>query len=236
VKVESAGRLGPALSPSDGRGMLKVLGAMAMLAVLAAGCGSGDAEPSAATRPTATPTPAATPEPEAGHDFEKGHSRAVRKFYGDVHGPEAGVEAEYHQPPRPPAGGIGDTITLTGSNIGVRFDVTVTGLIDPAATARRPRPGMRYVGVGVELVSTGITVHEDEIDGLLRYGARGRVRAMTGVKAGCSNGFQRVLRIDVGLSARGCLLFQVPASARPRQFLLALEQVPPEAGGRWRLR
>jgi hypothetical protein len=56
-----------------------------------------------------------------------------------------------------------------------------------------------------------------------------------GVKAACSRGFDDVVRIDVGASARGCLLFQVPASARPRQFQLALEQVPAAAGGRWRL-
>jgi hypothetical protein len=217
--------------------MLKSLGAIAVLAVLSVGCGSGDGAPAAATALTATPTPTVTPEPEAEHDFEKGHSRAVREYYGDVHGPEAGVEAEYHQPPRPAAGGIGDTITLTGTNIGVRLDVTVTGLIDPATAARRPREGMRYVGVGLRTVSTGITIHDDVFnDGLLRYGAKGRARAVMGVKADCSHGFQRVVRIDVGHRARGCVLFEVPSPARPRQFQLALEQVPPEAGGRWSLR
>jgi hypothetical protein len=218
--------------------MMKVLGAIAVVAALAAGCGSGDDQESAAARTTvATPAPTASPEPGTGHGFEKGHSRAVREYYGDVHGPEAGVEGEYHQPPSPATGGIGDTITLTGANIGVRFDVTVTGLIDPATTAQRPREGMRYVGVGLQMVSTGITILDDELDdGLLRYGARGRAPAVLGVKAGCSNGFQRVIRIEVGLAAQGCMLFEVPTSARPRQFQLALEQVPAQAGGRWRLR
>ena len=218
--------------------MTKMLGAIAVLAALAAGCASGDdQEPAAATTPVATPTPTATPEPEIGHGFEKGHSRAVREYYGDVHGPEAGVEAEYHQPPQPAAGGIGDTITLTGSNIGVRLDVTLTRLVDPARTARQPRAGMRYFGVALLLTSTGITIHDDDFsDALLRYGARGRARAVLGVKAGCSNGFHRVVRIEVGEGTRGCVLFEIPRSARPRQFQLALEQIPAEAGGRWRLR
>ncbi len=220
--------------------MVKVLGAIAVLAALAAGCGSSDEqEPSAAATPVATPAEATSPEPaaETGHGFAKGHSRAVRKFYGDVHSAEGNVEAEYHQPPQPATGGIGDTITLTGSNIGVRFDVTVTRLVDPATTARRPREGKRYVGVDLAMQSTGITNLEDDLNaGLLRYGARGRARAVLGVKAGCSNGFQRLVFIEVGLGARGCVLFEIPASARPRQFQFALEQVPAEAGGRWRLR
>jgi hypothetical protein len=218
--------------------MLKVLGTIVVMSALAAGCGSGDdQEPAAAATPVVTPTPTASPEPEAEHAFDPGHSRAVREYYGDVHGPEAGVEAEYHQPPEPATGGIGDTITLTGSNIGVRLDVTVTGLIDPSRTARPPRPGKRYVAVGLRMQSTGITILDDDLnEGLVRYGPSGRARAVLGVKAGCSHGFQRMVRIDVGSKARGCVLFEVPRSARPRQFQFALEGVPAEAGGRWRLR
>ena len=59
---------------------------------------------------------------------------------------------------------------------------------------------------------------------------------MLGVEADCSNGFDGTVRIDVGERARGCLLFELPESARPRELQLALETVPAEAGGRWRLR
>ena len=221
--------------------MLKLLGAIAVLAAVAAGCGSGSGSgeqaASAEATPSPVPAPETAPEPETGHGFLAGHSRAVREYYGDVHGPEAGVEAEYHQPPVPATGAIGDAITLTGANIGVRLRVTLTRVFDPATTARPPREGMRYVGIGLRMVSTGITIHDDVLNaGLLRYGAKGRASAVTGVKAGCSHGFQRVVRIEVGARARGCMLFEVPISAHPRQFQLGLEQVPPEAGGRWRLR
>jgi hypothetical protein len=219
--------------------MLKLLGAVAVLAVIVAGCGSDDPQRSAASEPTATPTVSAREPAAAAPTWDPDHSDAVRRYYGGGDGPPAidgDVEAEYHQPPRPATGGIGDTITLTGTNIGVRLRVTVTGLIDPVRTTESPRSGMRYVGVGLRLRSTGITIHESRLKAaLLRHGGGRAARPVFGVKAGCSNGFDGVVRLD-GPRTRGCLLFQVPDSARPRELMLALEELPAEVGGRWRLR
>lgn len=220
--------------------MRKSTGLIGVLAVLIAGCGSNEAERTAA-KPApeaaeATPAATATPTPEP---FEKGHSRAVREFYGGGEAPVppwADVEAEYHQPPRPATGGIGETITLTGTNIGVRLRTTVTGLVDPARATESPGPGKRYVGVQLRLRSTGIAVHDSPLESArLRY-AGGAARPVLGVTAGCSHGFDGTVRIDVGLQARGCLLFELPEDARPRELALALETVPAAAGGRWRLR
>jgi hypothetical protein len=224
--------------------MRKSTGLIGVLAVLMTGRGSNDAEKSAAkaaaeatatpeTTATATPTP--TPQP-----FEKGHSRAVRRFYGGGAAPVppwAGVEAEYHQPPRPATGEIGDTITLTGTNIGVRLRTTVAGLVDPVRATESPGSGMRYVGVRLRLRSTGIAVHDSPLENArLRY-AGGAAKPLLGVEAGCSNGFDgATVRIDDSAPARGCVLFELPENAEPREFVLALETVPPAAGGRWRLR
>ena len=71
----------------------------------------------------------------------------MRDYYGDGHDGDGGVEAEYHQPPKPATGGIGDAITLTGTNIGVRLRVTPTRVVDPADASRPARDGMRWVGV-----------------------------------------------------------------------------------------
>jgi hypothetical protein len=221
--------------------MRKLTSLIGVLAILIAGCGSSDSEKSAARpAPEATAIPeataAATPTPEP---FEKGHSRAVRKFYGGGEAPVppgSDIEAEYHQPPRPATGGIGDTITLTGTNIGVRLRTTLTGLVDPARATESPGPGMRYVGVRLRLKSTGIAVYEGPLENArLRY-AGGVAEPALGVKAACSHGFDGNVRIDVGLKAAGCLLFEVPENAAPREFVLALETVPPPAGGRWSLR
>jgi hypothetical protein len=216
--------------------MLKSLGVIGVLGVLVVGCGSDAAPPTASTstpEPVA-PTPVATAEP-----FEKGHSRAVREYYGGGDAPvspHGDVEAEYHQPPRPATGGIGETITLTGTNIGVRLRVTVTAVTDPVEASRAPRAGKRYVAVGLRLRSTGIAIYDGPLtNARLRYPG-GAAKPATGVKAECSHGFQRTLRIDDQRPARGCLLFALPEDAEPDELLLALETVPAAAGGRWSLR
>ena len=60
------------------------------------------------------------------------------------------VEAEYHQPPKPAEAGLGETITLTGTNIGVRLRVTVTGVKRVSS----------YLAVELALENTGIANHE----------------------------------------------------------------------------
>lgn len=224
---------------------MQKLGLIVVVAILVAGCGSDDSLPAASTT-TPTPTPEAVVD-EHGHEaeaargepFEKGHSRAVRKYYGGGEAPvapESDIEAEYHQPPRPATGSIGDTITLTGTNIGVRLRTTVTGLVDAAEASREPPAGKRYVGVELRMRSTGIAIHDSPIENaLLRYPG-GAARPAAGVKATCSHGFDDTVRIDDQRPARGCLLFALPEDAEPREFVLALETVPAEAGGRWSLR
>jgi hypothetical protein len=178
--------------------------ATVVLAVLIVGCGSNKQ-----TEQTAAPAP----EPTA--TFWEG---------------DQGVEEEYDQPPKPASGGIGDTITLTGSNVGVRMRVTVTGLAD------RTGPGRRYLGVKLRMRSTGITVYESELrSAVVRYGDGRRAEVAFGVKARCSHGFQRDLRVEVGETAKGCVLFRRPAGATPRSMRLALETEPVAQGGLWRL-
>jgi hypothetical protein len=224
--------------------MRKFFAVIVALGILVAGCGSDDPPP-AASGPTPEPV-ADVQEEEHGHadeprgePFEKGHSRAVREFYGGGEAPvapESDIEAEYHQPPRPATGKIGDTITLTGTNIGVRLETTVTELLDPLQAARPPHSGKRYVGIGLELESTGIAIHDSPLESArLRY-TGGAAKPVLGVKADCSNGFDGTVRIDVGLEADGCLVFEVPENAEPRELALALETIPPAAGGRWSLR
>jgi hypothetical protein len=223
--------------------MSKWLGVIAVLAALA-GCGSNEPEPAAVSTPTPDPELAASAaaEPDE-HVFQKGHSKAVRRYYAGAHadpvddGSNAAVEEEYHQPPRPATGSLGDTIVLTGTNIGVRMRVTPTAVVDPVKGSRPPRDGTRYVAVRLRMRSTGITVLDGELrEALLSYGGGRKAQPVLGVESACSNGFEGTVRIDVGNSARGCVLFEVPDGRRPRQLQLALEQVPAEAGGRWGLR
>ena len=178
--------------------------ATAVLVALVCGCGSKE-------KSSASAAAAPTPEPT----FWEG---------------DTDVEEEYHQPPKPACGAIDDTITMTGSNIGVRLRVTVTGLVD------RTGPGNRYLGVRLRLRNTGIAVFEGELrQAAVRYSDGRRARVAFGVKARCSRGFQRHLRFDVGLGVTGCLVFRRPAGAEPRTMRFALESNPVSEGGLWRL-
>ena len=169
--------------------------------------------------------------------FEPGHSKAVRRYYGTPHahdesepeseGIDLDTEAEYHQPPHPATGAIGDTITLTGNNLGVRMDVTVTA-VEPGQ-AQRPRSASGSSTPASRCSSPSST--ESFV-----VGADGRrARLAAGVKAPCSNGLEGFVRLDVG--EERSRLPRVPASgSRPARLQLALEQVPAAAGGRWSLR
>ena len=193
-----------------------------VFAVLAfAGCG-GLQSPKAT--PTASPTTAA----------DDGYSQGVKDYYGDVDArpeTEAGstedVEAEYHQPPKPAEAGLGETITLTGTNIGVRLRVTVTGVerVDD------------HQAVGLELENTGITNYEGEIThALVTYGDGTTQPVAEGANATCSNGLDLPTAfIAVGTKTTGCLLFPTSGSESPTRFQFALENVPAEAGGIWSL-
>jgi hypothetical protein len=193
----------------------------AALAALAfAGCGGQES-------PTATPP--AAPSTEAG-----GYSQGVKDYYGDgdAH-PEAepgsieDVESEYHQPPQPAEAGVGETITLTGTNIGVRLRVTVTGVerVDD------------HQAVHLELESTGIANYDGEFtQAAVTYGDGTTQPLAKGANAPCSNGLDLPTAfIAVGTTTTGCLLFPTSGSESPTRFQLALETVPTEAGGIWNL-
>jgi hypothetical protein len=180
-----------------------------LLAAFVAGCGASE-------------KPAATPRP----DPLAGYSEGVRNFYGgaplEAQGdPDAGVEAEYHQPPVPAEAKLGGTITLTGTNIGVRLRVTVTGV---------ERRGSR-VAVSLKLANDGIAVYEAPLDqAAVTYGDGAPVKAV----GSCQKRFA-ALRLDVSRHTSGCLLFPASGDALPERLQLALETVPVEAGGIWNL-
>ncbi|MDA0169484.1 hypothetical protein OJ998_10335 [Solirubrobacter taibaiensis] len=192
-----------------------------LFAVLAvAGCGGQES-------PKATPT--ATPAAEEG-----GYSQGVKDYYGDGEAhPEAeegsieDVESEYHQPPTPAEAGLGETITLTGTNIGVRLRVTVTGVeqVDD------------HQAVQLELESTGITNYDGEFtQAAVTYGDGTTKPVAKGANAPCSNTLDLPsVSIPVGAKTTGCLLFPTSGSESPTRFQLALETVPTEAGGIWNL-
>jgi hypothetical protein len=177
--------------------------ALILIALLLAACGDASE--------TAT-APAAPSEPALDND----HSA---------------VEEEYDQPPKPRKAAVGETITLTGTNIGVRLRATVTG-VERVRVKSKP-----YVAVDLDLENTGIAVHDDELRGAAVTFPGGKSRPLaSGVRASCSHGFESVIRLDVGDKASGCLVFPAAGARLPSRFQLALELIPVADGGIWKLR
>jgi hypothetical protein len=215
--------------------MRKIL-SLTVLAALLAACG-GDARQATAPAPKASPAATAPAGAEAErepHDEDAlaGYSEAVREYYGDDHGhdaadPSADVEAEYHQPPMPAEAEVGGSITLTGTNIGIRQQVTVTKVA---------RTG-KYVAVHVRFENTGIAVYEAAIvNAAVTYADGDPVGLAEGAQASCSKGLNRyTVRIEVSQSKSGCLLFPAKGRTLPERFQLGLENVPADAGGIWNL-
>ena len=206
--------------------MRKLLGTF-LLAAMLAGCG-GSSEPQ--TPKAATPTATAESESAEQHDLE-GYSPGVVEYYGQSHeheDSEAGsIEAEYHQPPKPAEAKLGETITLTGTEIGVRFDVTVTD-VKPVEDD--------LMAVYVTLKSTGIAIYDRPMEqASITYPGEEPTPLDTEASAKCSNGLDDIVRIDVLRSHKGCLLFPRSGDKLPERFQLALEVVPTIAGGIWNL-
>ncbi len=210
---------------------MRTLLASALLVLVFGACGN---DKDAATKPTPTPPPAdatAPPAAEEADDLE-GYSQGVKDYYGGSHpvaeeGSPESVEVEYHQPPKPAEAGMGETITLTGTNIGVRLRVTVTGV----------KRVSKYLAVDLAFESTGITNYEGPFESAaVTYGDGTPKRVVEGATASCSKDItQPTVFIPVGAKARGCLLFPPSGSRTPDRFQLALETVPVEAGGIWNL-
>jgi hypothetical protein len=191
-----------------------------LLAALLAGCGGSDKP-----EPTPAPAPALA-----------GYSAGVRAYYEGAQldaadDPEADAEVKFFQPPRPAQARLGETIRLTGVNIGVQVDVTPTAV--KTVSAR----GKDYTAVEVEVSNDagGITVYDGELRmATLTYRGEPPVAAVWGVKAACSNTFDGHVRIDVSAEQKGCLLFP-KSDAPPERLQIAAETVPAEAGGLWTL-
>jgi len=212
---------------------MRKLFALIAFTVLLAGCGdSKDDPPSAAATPAPTEAEAQADE-HVDPDLE-GYSPGVIDYYREVHTEETGddhidAEIEYHQPPKPAEADLGETITLTGTNIGVRLKVTPTDIEQADG----------YTVVHLKLVNDGIAVYEAPLQNaeLAFPGATATPVASSEERATCSRQFDpELIRIDVGRTRTGCLLFEGGGDrTEPERLQLALEMVPTTAGGIWNL-
>lgn len=199
--------------------------------VLLAACGGETKDPAPTPSATARAVIAPPKDPALAH-----YSEGVQRYYagaqlGAADQDGADAEAKYFQPPRPAEANLGDTIRLTGANIGVQVDVT------PKQVERVEIDGEAYTQVEVELDNDagGITVLDGEVSATLTSADGEPQPAVKDVKApSCETTIEASVRVDVDEKQSACLLFPA-ADGDPERLQLALETVPVTAGGIWHL-
>jgi hypothetical protein len=134
---------------------------------------------------------------------------------------------------------LGDSLTLAGTEYGLKMRVTLLRVVDPASPANAylgPGKGNRFVAVGVELANVGARVYRDfPANGAVLIDSRSHQfqSAVWDVKAGPTLGQATIARGDKRV---GFITFEVPKRARLVTFQLTLNSgFGPEAG-EWGLR
>jgi hypothetical protein len=141
-------------------------------------------------------------------------------------------------PAASPKAGLGDSITLKGSDTKMR--VTVTKVVDPlpAPEFQEPDHGKRYVGVYVKLRNVGSTTYDDSPSNGATLITSGDEQADSTLLEGgdCSSDFASSAKISPGSQEQGCIAFQIKRSKRPRRFQFGLDSGFGPQTGEWSLR
>jgi hypothetical protein len=136
----------------------------------------------------------------------------------------------------PPAK-VGSTITLTGNSAGEKMDVTVIRFIPDAKSANQfftPDKGKRFVAVQFRLVDTGSLAYSDSpSNGTVVIDSAGQqYDAWPADVVGCQS-FPAAVKIAVGSSALGCVVYEVSKTAAITGVQFALDSGFASDTGQW---
>jgi hypothetical protein len=129
--------------------------------------------------------------------------------------------------------GVGDVITLSGSDENLQMRVKLSKVYDPAGHEPYfgPRKGKRLVAVELLLTNTGTVVYDDSPSNganLIDANDQGYTSAIVSSSDCADLGSPK---IRPGDSRRGCITFEIPKRAKLRLFQFALDSgFAPEAG------
>ena len=217
--------------------MRKSMVVMAVLGVLAAGCGSGDVGRRRRRSPPSPPRPLPRRRPPPSRSRRATRAPCASSTAAATRpSPPAGRRGRV-----PPAAAPGDRRDRRHDHADRHQHRRPAG--DHGDRPRRPRRDSEPAACReslcrrrLRLVSTGIAIHDSPLESArLRY-ARRAAKPVLGVEGGLVRTASRArsgsksgpgARLPALRGARG---------RRPTRVALALEQVPAEAGGRWRLR
>lgn len=135
---------------------------------------------------------------------------------------------------------IGDSITLTGAEDGLKLEVAVLKVVLPAKPKDEfnvPEPGNRFAAVQVRLKNVGSTAYDDSPgNGAQLIDAEDQQydEALSEIALGTSIGAS--VKLAPGGSRKGYLVFEVPKKAKLSKFQFTLDSGFGPQAGEWLLK
>lgn len=139
-------------------------------------------------------------------------------------------------PAKPEVARVGDTLTLSGNEDGLRLAVKVLEVIDPVGVGQfdQPDAGNRYIGVRVRLTNAGTASYSDSpSNGAKLIDDQDEQQDGSLISGECDSDFGASTKIAPGSSRVGCLPFELNASRDPATFQFALESGFGDENGEW---
>ncbi|WP_052422286.1 DUF4352 domain-containing protein [Nonomuraea candida] len=139
---------------------------------------------------------------------------------------------------QPSAATVGGAITLEGMDPGLKMQVTVARVIDPATGDQfsKPKTGNRLVAVEVTLANVGDAVYDDSpTNGALLIDGEGQQFRTTYHTVQEGQPFAGGATINKGDSRKGVLVFEVPESAKLAKLQFGLNSGFADQKGEWTL-
>ncbi|MEU4231578.1 DUF4352 domain-containing protein [Nonomuraea sp. NPDC026600] len=149
---------------------------------------------------------------------------------------EATAEAAKKEPS---TAAVGGSITLQGTDPGLKMTVTVNQLVNPASPAQdflKPKSGNKFVAVQVTLANVGQAVYSDAPgNGAMLIDGEGQQYRSTIYEVREGQAFGGSATINADDSRKGMIVFEVPESAKLVKFQFALNSGFADQKGEWTL-
>jgi Domain of unknown function (DUF4352) len=140
------------------------------------------------------------------------------------------------KPKKPKIAGIGDSITVDGTD--GEMKVKLNSVIDPLPVGEfdTASAGMRFVGVRITLTNTGDTAYDDSPSNGMAIVTTRDEQADTTITTGGTCRLQAAIKIAPGAKRRICVPFEVPSKQKLKTLQFTLDSGFGPQTGEWRLR
>lgn len=153
--------------------------------------------------------------------------------------PDATKATTKTSPPKKQTAHIGDTLTLTGQEPGQQLAVTLKKWADPATSSdeyMKPQDGQRWAAAQFELKNTGKVAYRDSpSNGAQVADTQGQRFQATIAGGPLTQGPEMTadLKLPVGETALGWIIFEIPKDAKPKSIQFAMNSGFADHTGQW---